>query len=689
MRIRSFLSVLAMLMLAITILLCSTACDGNADDNNDNVSEITDTGGGSEGGSTNNSNTENESESSATNNSTDISSTLLSINGDVVTGTFSNSTTTFSFLNDIVVSENASYLLAHDIGCTDVIQSKTVSLNAGDNTFYILVTNGNNQKLYTITIRRKPIYTVTFQTNTNAMCDAQYIEEGDYATAPSTTDLSKMGYTFKEWEYDFSTPITENKTIKALWEANTYTITFDKCDGSGGSNSVSAVFDASMTVATAPTKEGYTFKGYFDENQVQYYDSFMSSTRKWDKASDSTLYAKYEANTLTITFNKQDGVGGSNSVSACFDADMPQASAPAKSGYTFVGYFDNNNVKYYDGDMKSVKTWDKSENSTLYAHYDPITYTATFKADGIVVGTVPFTVESVSIVEPQIPVITGCESKWSEYSFIPQDITINAVYYHSSGYTPIYKVEQLSEIALNGEYILVANLDLNGITWTPIGTQDNPFTGVFDGNGHYIENLKTSNSYEAIGFFGANSGTVKNLTIKSINIDIGRSDCYAGGLIGYNTGTVHNCYTTGNIEVNGAAYCDSAGRWGTILLVGGLVGYNNGGTIADSSSTVNVSAIAEANSNNYGNYVDVVASAGGLVGENQGSIQGCTASGTIYASATGYNSVRVYKTACAGGLVGENGYNGTVTSCNASGEVSATPSTYVGDLIGQNNGTAN
>jgi len=47
------------------------------------------------------------------------------------------------------------------------------------------------------------------------------------------------------------------------------------------------------------------------------------------------------------------------------------------------------------------------------------------------------------------------------------------------------------------------------------------------------------------------------------------------------------------------------------------------------------------------------------------------------------------KTACAGGLVGENGYNGTVTSCNASGEVSATPATYVGDLIGQNNGTAN
>ena len=686
MRIRSFLSVLAMLMLAITILLCSTACDGNDDGNNDNGSEITDTGGGSEGGSTDNPNTENESQTSATNNSTDISSTLLSIDGDAVTGTFSNSTTTFSFLNDIVVSENASYLLAHDIGCTDVIQSKTVSLNAGDNTFYILVTNGNNQKLYTITIRRKPIYTVTFQTNTNATCDAQYIEEGDCATAPSATDLSKTGYTFKEWEYDFSTPITENKTIKALWEANTYTITFNKCDGSGGSNSVSAVFDASMTVATAPTKEGYTFKGYFDENQVQYYDSLMSSTRKWDKASDSTLYAKYEANTLTITFNKQDGVGGSNSVSVCFDADMPQASAPTKSGYTFVGYFDNNNVKYYDGDMKSVKTWDKSENTTLYAHYDPITYTATFKADGIVVGTVPFTVESVSIVEPQIPIITGCESKWSEYSFIPQDITINAVYYHSSGYTPIYKVEQLSEIVLNGEYILVANLDLNGITWTPIGTQDNPFTGVFDGNGFYIENLKLSqmDADTEFGFFGANCGTVKNIKIKNISFDIKQSFSYVGGLIGYNSGVVDNCSTSGTITIEADGYNRSSQ-----IYSGGLIGYNNGGTITNSSSAVSVSAVAYSNSNNNNNYVDVVASAGGLVGENQGSIQGCTASGTIYASATGYNSVRVYKTACAGGLIGENGYNGTVTSCNASGEVSATPSTYVGNLIGQNNGTVN
>lgn len=721
MRIRKLFSTLAILMLAITISLFFTACVGNVSDNKIG-SESTDKGFGSEGSSTGNANTEYESEASNANTSTGISSTLLSINGDVITGIFGNSTTTFSFLNDIVVSENASYLLAHDIGCTEVIQSKTVSLNAGDNIFYILVTNGNQQKLYTITIRRKPIYTVTFQTNTNKNCETQYIEEGNFATAPSATNLSKTGYTFKEWEYDFSIPITENKTINALWEANTYTITFDKRGGSGGSNSVSAVFSASMPIATAPTKEGYTFKGYFDKNQVQYYDSLMSSTRKWDKANDSTLYAKYETNTFTVTFNKQDGVGGSNSVRVAFGSNMPQARAPAKSGYTFVGYFDSNNVKYYDSNMKSVKAWDKSENTTLDARYDPITYTATFKVDGIVVGTAPFTVESVSIAEPQIPAIAGCESKWSEYSFIPEDITVNAIYYHSSGYTPIYKVEQLSKIALNGEYILVTNIDLNGITWVPIGTQENPFTGVFDGNGYYIENLSTSNSYEAIGFFGANSGTVKNLAIKNISFDIGRRFTYIGGLIGYNTGVVDNCSTFGTITID----ADGLNRT-TQIYSGGLVGDNNNGTITNSSSAVNISAIAYSNSNNYNNNVDVIACAGGLVGTNlDGSIQNCSATGTVYTSSAGYDSVGVCKTACAGGLVGENygsiqnctasgtvyasatgyfsahvayagglvgenGSNGTVTYCTASGKVSATPSTYVyvGDLIGQNNGTVN
>ncbi|HBF15564.1 MAG TPA: hypothetical protein DDW30_07810 [Clostridiales bacterium] len=73
-----------------------------------------------------------------------------------------------------------------------------------------------------------------------------------------------------------------------------YTITFNKDGGSGGSSSVSAKKDQSMPFATAPTKKGYTFGGYYTSRNgkgTKYYSANMSSSRSWDKTTNTTLYA--------------------------------------------------------------------------------------------------------------------------------------------------------------------------------------------------------------------------------------------------------------------------------------------------------------------------------------------------------------------------------------------------------------
>lgn len=75
---------------------------------------------------------------------------------------------------------------------------------------------------------------------------------------------------------------------------NSYTITFNKDGGSGGSSSVSAKKGQSMPYATAPTKKGYTFGGYYTSRNGQgtkYYSDSMSSSRSWDKTTNVTLYA--------------------------------------------------------------------------------------------------------------------------------------------------------------------------------------------------------------------------------------------------------------------------------------------------------------------------------------------------------------------------------------------------------------
>ncbi len=86
-------------------------------------------------------------------------------------------------------------------------------------------------------------------------------------------------------------------------------------------------------------------------------------------------------------------------------------SAPA--GYAFSGWSEPEQMP--------------GEDITLTGEYLPI-YKATFKADGVTVGTVDYTTASTSIIEPAVPVKEGYTGYWEEYSFTAGGITVNAVY---------------------------------------------------------------------------------------------------------------------------------------------------------------------------------------------------------------------------------------------------------------------
>jgi hypothetical protein len=73
-------------------------------------------------------------------------------------------------------------------------------------------------------------------------------------------------------------------------------VTFDKQSGTGGSDSVTATYGAAMPAATAPTRAGYTFSGYYTVAGgagTQYYTAAMASARNWDIAANTTLYATH------------------------------------------------------------------------------------------------------------------------------------------------------------------------------------------------------------------------------------------------------------------------------------------------------------------------------------------------------------------------------------------------------------
>ena len=138
-----------------------------------------------------------------------------------VYGKVPNAQRTYSFIDEIETEGVAQFVVSMDVYGMHTVVTKTIPLSEGDNKIFVIELNGEDVKsIYEVTIRRRPMYSVVFDTNGGTILDSRQIEEGTVITAPETT---KAGYTFIEWDYDFTQPITQNITIKATWSANTNT----------------------------------------------------------------------------------------------------------------------------------------------------------------------------------------------------------------------------------------------------------------------------------------------------------------------------------------------------------------------------------------------------------------------------------------------------------------------------------
>lgn len=168
---------------------------------------------------------------------------------------------------------------------------------------------------------------------------------------------------------------SENGEIFAHWKAKTYTVTLNPFPGDGGDETVTATYDADMPEAEMPTRTGYTFKGYFTEEEgkgTQYYNEDGTSAKAWDVDDEITLYASWEANKYDITLDRQGATSGDEQITVTYDAEMPEAVMPEKENHLFRGYFTEENgegEQFYDKDGKGVKTWDKTDVDTLYANW--------------------------------------------------------------------------------------------------------------------------------------------------------------------------------------------------------------------------------------------------------------------------------------------------------------------------------
>jgi Divergent InlB B-repeat domain/The GLUG motif len=220
-----------------------------------------------------------------------------------------------------------------------------------------------------------------------------------------------------------------------------------------------------------------------------------------------------------------------------------------------------------------------------------------------------------------------------------------------------------------------------GASWQPIGTEDDWFTGCFDGQGHEIRDLFIDRPDEGgIGLFGMiyYPAAVKDLGVIDVNVisyDIG------GSLVGINGGNVSYCYSTGSVTSTGRArdlsgvgglvgvnvgnisHCHSDGSLAGVGPVGGLAGINYFGTVSNSYSTGSISGQDGAGGlmgvNGLGTVTDSYATGSVTGGLGVGGLLGGNSYGTVSNS---YSTGDVIGDDYVGGLLGYCGYNGTLSN---------------------------
>jgi uncharacterized repeat protein (TIGR02543 family) len=190
--------------------------------------------------------------------------------------------------------------------------------------------------------------------------------------------VTKTGYSFKGWKpgskavqaAGTQVSIFEDTTAVAVWEAGTYLITFDYQSGYGSPESKTVSYGTSFFTLPTPIRDGYTFSGWYTAPNGA--GTKYTATTVGTLTADTTLYAKWTPAGYTVTFDKQGGGSGSNSVTATYLAAMPSISIPVKDGYTFGGYYsetDGNGTKYYNADGSSARTYSLTTGIKLYAKW--------------------------------------------------------------------------------------------------------------------------------------------------------------------------------------------------------------------------------------------------------------------------------------------------------------------------------
>ena len=390
---------------------------------------------------------------------------------------------------------------------------------AGDTGSYFMWL-GSNGKLYApggsvpadvteLTVQwTAPTYAVTLHTNGGTINSGNVTgyTYGVGATLPTADDMTYTGYTFKGW-YDneglTGSPVTAigdtetgNKEYWAKWEANAYTVTLNTNGGTINNGNVTEyTYGVGATLPTDVTRTGYTFKGWYDnENLTGSPVTAISNTETGNKE----YWAKWEINQYTITVKPENGKAD---ITITQDYGTPiTAPTLTREGYQFNG-------------------WDKAFPTTMPA--ENLTITAQWRDIAVPTG-------EIKIAE------NGWKSFFNTITF--------GLFFKDTQMVTVTAADNSGE-AVKIEYLLsdkaLTESELAGMTFTAYSA---PFS--INPDNEYVIYAKLTDTSGNVAYINTN-GIVLDATVPVISgIENGKTYCAA------QTITVDEKYI-GTVKVNG------------------------------------------------------------------------------------------------------------------------------------------
>lgn len=250
--------------------------------------------------------------------------------------------------------------------------------------YVFLRMSGEDVKLYAKWERVAPL-TITYIRNDGTSDQVTTYQTNMIGTEIEYLDISRIGYSFNGWYLDESftiLPLTKlpdyDFIVYAKWTINRYTINLN-LDGGIGLLSINQIYDSIVSPPIEPTKTGYTFEGWYQDSNktIPYVFTKMP-------AEDITIYAKWEINQYTISFNSNGGSSVSN-ITKDYNATITKPTDPVKTGYTLKGWFTNEA-------LTNAFTFNKmpANNVTLYAKWEINTYKIKFVTAGPAIADISY-----------------------------------------------------------------------------------------------------------------------------------------------------------------------------------------------------------------------------------------------------------------------------------------------------------